>query len=303
MQFRGSLTAIITPFKNGAVDYDALGALIDAQIAGGTHGIIACGTTGESPTLDHHEHETIVEFCINRVKGRIPVIAGTGSNNTQKAVDMTRHAQKAGADAALVVTPYYNKPTQDGLYAHYMEIADTTAIPLFIYNIPGRCVVDMSVETMARLSRHKNIIGVKDATGDITRVKKTAAACGPDFIQLSGEDALIAQFMEEGGHGCIGVTANIAPALCADMHESWMKGDKARFHKLADSLLPLHAAMFCETSPAPVKYAASLLGFGTDEVRLPLVPASARARKAVEDAMAGLGLLSARDGSILRGNG
>lgn len=216
---------------------------------------------------------------------------------------MTRHAQKAGADAALVVTPYYNKPTQDGLYAHYMTIADATDIPIFIYNIPGRCVVDMSVETMARLAAHKNIIGVKDATGDISRVKKTAAACGADFIQLSGEDGLIAQFMEEGGHGCIGVTANVAPAICADMHESWMKGDKERFHKLADSLMPLHAAMFCETSPAPVKYAASLLGLGTEEVRLPLVAASAAAREKVEAAMAGLGLLSDQDGFILRGNG
>lgn len=303
MNFRGSLTAIITPFKNGAVDYETLEALIETQIDSGTHGIIACGTTGESPTLEHKEHENIVEFCVTQVKGRVPLIAGTGSNATQKTVDMTKHAQKAGADAALVVTPYYNKPTQDGLYAHYTAVAAATDMPLFIYNIPGRCVVDMSVETMARLAAHRNIIGVKDATGDISRVKKTAAACGSDFIQLSGEDGLIAQFMEEGGHGCIGVTANVAPALCAAMHEAWMAGDKAVFHGIAASLMPLHAALFCETSPAPVKYAAARLGFGTDEVRLPLVPASARARAAVDAALAGLGLLSDGDEAILRTHG
>lgn len=291
MRIHGSLTAIITPFTADGVDYDALGRLVDAQIAGGTHGIIACGTTGESPTLEQSEHKRIVEFCIERVKGRIPVIAGTGSNCTKKTVDMTKHAAAAGATAALVVAPYYNKPTQDGLYAHYMAVADSADIPLIVYNIPGRSVVDISTDTMARLSRHKNIIGVKDATGDLARVKQIAAACGPDFIQLSGEDALIAQYMEEGGHGCIGVTANIAPDLCAAMHNAWIAGDKATFHKIADSLLPLHAAMFCETSPAPVKYAASLLGFGTDAVRLPLVPASAAARAKVDTALAALNLL------------
>ena len=291
MRFRGSLTAIITPFDGDGIDCAAFDRLIEAQIENGTHGLIVCGTTGESPTLDNSEHKTIVERCVRRVKGRIAVIAGTGSNCTRKAVDMTRHAQDAGADAALVVTPYYNKPTQDGLFAHYSAVADSTDIPILIYNIPGRCVVEMSVETMGQLAKHPRIVGVKDATGDISRVKKTAAACGADFIQLSGEDALIAQYMEEGGHGCIGVTANIAPALCAAMHNAWIAGDKAKFHEIADSLQPLHAAMFCETSPAPVKYAASLLGFGSDAVRLPLVPASAQARARVDAAMTTLDLL------------
>jgi 4-hydroxy-tetrahydrodipicolinate synthase len=276
---------------------------VQRQVDAGTHGIIACGTTGESPTLETHEHDRIVETCVKEVKGRIPVIAGTGSNCTRKAVDMTRRAAAAGAEAALVVTPYYNKPTQEGLYAHYMTVADAAEIPLFIYNIPGRCVVDMTVETMGRLSKHPRIIGVKDATGDLSRVKKTAAACGSDFIQLSGEDALIAQYMEEGGHGCIGVTANVVPDLCAAMHNAWIAGDKARFHAQADSLLPLHAAMFCETSPAPVKYAASRLGLCADAVRLPLVPASARARETVDGALAALGLLSGKDGAILRAHG
>ncbi|MBU0800612.1 MAG: 4-hydroxy-tetrahydrodipicolinate synthase, partial [Alphaproteobacteria bacterium] len=290
-------------FDGDDVDFATFDRLIDAQIAGGTHGLIACGTTGESPTLDHHEHASIVERCVARVKGRIPVIAGTGSNCTKKAVDMTRHAREAGADAALVVTPYYNKPTQDGLIAHYTTIADAVDIPLFIYNIPGRCVVDMTTETMAVLAKHKNIIGVKDATGDLSRVKKIATACGADFIQLSGEDGLIGDYMEQGGHGCIGVTANIAPALCATMHKAWIAGDKDKFHDIARSLLPLHAAMFCETSPAPVKYAAQRLGFGSDAVRLPLVPASAKARATVDQALEQLGLLSGGDGSILRAHG
>lgn len=303
MRFRGSMTAIITPFNGDELDLPAFDRLVEAQIAGGTHGIIACGTTGESPTLEHHEHTAIVERCVERVKGRIPVIAGTGSNSTRKTVDMTREAKAAGADAALVVTPYYNKPTQDGLYAHYMTVADAVDIPIFIYNIPGRCVIDMTTETMAKLAKHPHIIGVKDATGDITRVKKTAEACGADFIQLSGEDGLIGQYMEEGGHGCIGVTANIAPRLCADMHNAWMAGDKATFQKIADSLMPLHAAMFCETSPAPVKYAASRLGLCAEAVRLPLVVASANARAKVDAAMTALNLLSGKDGPILRAHG
>ena len=303
MRFRGSMTAIITPFKGDELDLPAFDRLVEAQIAGGTHGIIACGTTGESPTLDHHEHALIVERCVERVKGRIPVIAGTGSNSTRKTVDMTREAQAAGADAALVVTPYYNKPTQEGLYAHYMAVADATDIPIFIYNIPGRCVIDMTTETMARLAKHTNIIGVKDATGDITRVKKTAEACGADFIQLSGEDGLIGEYMEHGGHGCIGVTANIAPRMCADMHNAWIVGDKVTFHKIADSLMPLHASMFCETSPAPVKYAASRLGLCSEAVRLPLVVASAKARTQVDAAMTALNLLSGKDGGILRAHG
>lgn len=303
MRFHGSMTAIITPFDGDELDLPAFDRLVEAQIAGGTHGIIACGTTGESPTLDHHEHALIVERCVQRVKGRIPVIAGTGSNSTRKTVDMTKHAKDAGADAALVVTPYYNKPTQEGLYAHYMTVADSVAIPMFIYNIPGRCVIDMTVETMARLAKHPNIIGVKDATGDIPRVKKIAAACGADFIQLSGEDGLIAAYMEEGGHGCIGVTANIAPHLCAEMHNAWRAGDKKRFHEIADSLMPLHAAMFCETSPAPVKYAATRLGLCAENVRLPLVAASTKAREQVDAAMGALNLLSGKDGPILRAHG
>jgi 4-hydroxy-tetrahydrodipicolinate synthase len=287
----GSITALITPFRDGAIDWKAFDALIEWQIESGTHGLVACGTTGESPTLSHDEHKAIVERAVRTVKGRVPVIAGTGSNSTREAVDFTRHAESAGADIALVVTPYYNKPTQEGLYQHYKVIARSVSMPIVIYNIPPRCVIDMKPETMARVRTDcANVIGVKDATCDLKRVKQTASVCGDDFIQVSGEDGTVAEFLKEGGVGCISVTSNAAPAECAALHNAWRNGDMATFTRIDAKLQPLHRALFVETSPAPVKYACSQLGFGTDEVRLPLVTASAEARRAVDEAMIKAGL-------------
>lgn len=301
--FHGSITALVTPFKNGEIDWDAFDNLVERQIANGTHGVVPCGTTGESPTLTHDEHKHILQRCVNVVKGRVPVIAGTGSNSTREAVDMTIFAKQIGVDAALIVTPYYNKPTQEGLYAHYHTIADATDIPIIIYNIPGRSVVDMSPEIMGRLSRIAHIIGVKDATADLSRVKKQREHCGEDFCQLSGEDATAYEFLEQGGVGCISVTSNIAPKLCAAMHEAWMEGNKEKAKAIHDQLMPLHTALFSETSPQPAKYALSKLGLCTDEVRLPLIRASEKARQAVDDALEKTGLLSGADGSILRAHG
>ncbi|PJB69337.1 MAG: 4-hydroxy-tetrahydrodipicolinate synthase [Alphaproteobacteria bacterium CG_4_9_14_3_um_filter_47_13] len=289
--FRGSITALITPFKNGEIDWNTFDNLIEHQIESGTHGLVACGTTAESPTLTHDEHQHILQRCVSAVKGRIPVIAGTGSNNTQTSVEMTAYARQIGADAALVVTPYYNKPTQEGLYAHYHTIAGAVNLPLIIYNIPGRCVIDMTPETMGRLARIPHIVGVKDATGDLTRVKKQTATCGGDFIQLSGEDGMIYDFLEQGGVGCISVTSNIAPALCAQMHNSWIAGDKAKAKQYHAQLMPLHNALFCESSPQPAKYAASRLGLCLNELRLPLLRASEEACKIVDDALARTGLV------------
>jgi 4-hydroxy-tetrahydrodipicolinate synthase len=301
---RGSITAIITPFKGGEIDWKAFDAFIEWQIASGSHGLVACGTTGESPTLTHDEHRRILERAVAVVKGRIPLIAGTGSNCTRKTAELTKHAQTIGADAALVVTPYYNKPTQEGLYQHYKAVAQSVSLPVIIYNIPGRCVVDMKPETMARARTEcANIIGVKDATGDLTRVKQTAAACGADFLQFSGEDGLIADFLKEGGHGCISVTSNAAPAECAALHDAWKSGDRAKFDMLDKKLAPLHKALFVETSPAPIKYTCSRLGLCTDEVRLPMVPASQAARKAVDEAMEAAGLLSPHKPGKLHAHG
>ncbi len=288
--FSGSITALITPFRNGEIDWTAFDNLVEYQIDQGTHGVVPCGTTGESPTLTHDEHKRIVERCIDIVKKRIPVIAGTGSNSTAEAVDFTTHAKNAGADAALIVTPYYNKPTQDGLYAHYHHIASHVDIPIIIYNIPGRSVIDMATETMGRLAQLPNIVGVKDATGDLSRVKKQQFSCGDDFCQLSGEDGMIYDYLDKGGHGIISVTSNIAPAQCAALHNAWQKGDKKTAKKIQTALMPLHDALFCETSPQPVKYALSTIGLCTDEVRLPLVLASRAARKAVDDALYDLGM-------------
>ncbi|HYD99002.1 MAG TPA: 4-hydroxy-tetrahydrodipicolinate synthase [Alphaproteobacteria bacterium] len=289
--FSGSIVALLTPFRNGAVDERAFQDFVDWQIREGTHGLVPCGTTGESPTLSHPEHERVIELCIEVAKGRVPVIAGTGSNSTEEAVSLTRHAKQAGADAVLVVTPYYNKPTQEGLYQHYKAIHDAVEIPIVIYNIPGRSIVDMSVETMARLAKLPNIVGVKDATADLARPLRTRVELGPEFCQLSGEDATATAFLAQGGHGCISVTANVAPRLCSEMHRAWQRGDLAAMAEIRDRLMPLHDAMFVETSPAPVKFAASLLGKCTDDVRLPLVPASERARAAVREAMGRAGLL------------
>lgn len=283
--FHGSITALITPFHKGDVDRAALENLIEWQIEQGSHGLVACGTTGESPTLTKEEHAHIVERTVSMVKGRIPVMAGTGSNSTAATITLTRHAQDAGADAALIVTPYYNKPTQDGLYAHYKAVHDSTDIPIFIYNIPGRCVVDMSLDTMARLAELPRIIGVKDATGDLSRPTLLRNRVGPDFIQLSGNDDTALAFLAAGGHGCISVTSNVAPALCAMMQNAWETGNIKEAEALRDRMAPLNKALFIETSPAPVKYAASRLNLCGDEVRLPMLPATQATRDAVDHAM------------------
>ena len=289
--FKGSITAIVTPFRDGGLDEKAFQALVAWQIAEGSHGLVPCGTTGESPTLSHAEHHRVVELCVEVAKGRVPVIAGAGSNSTEEAIDLARHAKKAGADAALVVTPYYNKPTQEGLFRHYEAIAKAVDLPIVIYNIPGRSVVDMSVETMARLAKIANIVGVKDATADLARPLKTRVALGERFCQLSGEDATATAFLAMGGVGCISVTANVAPKLCAQMQEAWAKGDLETCFAIRDRLMPLHDAMFCETNPAPAKYAVSLLGRCLPNVRLPLVELTDGAKKKVEAAVKGLGLI------------
>jgi 4-hydroxy-tetrahydrodipicolinate synthase len=290
--FRGSFTALVTPFKNGSVDEKAFRDLIDWQIAEGTKGLVPVGTTGESPTLSHGEHRDVVEWCVDQAKGRVPVVAGAGSNSTQEAIDLARHAEGAGADAVLVVTPYYNKPTQEGLYQHFKAINDAIGIPIIIYNIPPRSVVDMSVETMKRLSELKNIAGVKDATANVVRVSQQRAAMGEDFTQLSGEDATALGFMAHGGHGCISVTANVAPRLCAEFQANCLSGDFAGALKLQDKLMPLHTALFIETNPAPAKYALSLIGKCAETVRLPMVPLSDKTRAAVRDAMVHAGLVN-----------
>ncbi|MBV9332154.1 MAG: 4-hydroxy-tetrahydrodipicolinate synthase [Alphaproteobacteria bacterium] len=289
-RIRGSMPALITPFKNGKVDEAAFRRLVSWQIAEGSHGLVPCGTTGESPTLSHDEHMRVVELCVKEANGRVPVIAGAGSNSTDEAVSLTRHARQVGADAVLSVTGYYNKPTQEGIYRHFATIAEAVDIPILVYNIPGRAVVDISVETMARLARIANIVGVKDATANLARPSRERLACGKEWRLISGEDITALGYMAHGGHGCISVTANIAPALCAQFQNACMERRFEAALTLQDRLAPLHDAMFIEASPAPVKYAASLLGLSTDEVRLPLLAASEAARTAVREAMAGAGL-------------
>ena len=290
--FRGSFTALVTPFKNGSLDEKAFRDIVDWQIEEGTNGLVPVGTTGESPTLSHDEHKKVVEWCIDQADGRVPVIAGSGSNSTAEAIELSRHAEDAGADAVLIVTPYYNKPTQEGLYQHYKAINDAIGIPIIIYNIPGRSIVDMSVETMARLYELKNITGVKDATANMARVSQQRAAMGPDFNQLSGEDITALGFMSHGGHGCISVTSNVAPRLCAEFQAACLKGNFAAALKLQDKLTPLHINLFVETSPAPIKYAMSLIGKCANTVRLPMVPASEKAQTAVRQAMVHAGLIN-----------
>jgi 4-hydroxy-tetrahydrodipicolinate synthase len=291
--FKGSLVALLTPMHaDGAVDEKALERFVDWQITEGTNGVVPVGTTGESPTLSHDEHKRVVEIAVSVAKGRVPVIAGAGSNSTSEAIDLARHAKMAGADAILVVTPYYNKPTQEGMFLHFTAIADAVDIPLIIYNIPPRSVVDMSVETMARLAKHPNIVGVKDATANLTRPLHTRRACGPEFCQLSGEDHTALAFNAAGGAGCISVTGNIAPRLCSDMHTAWQEGRVADAMAIQNRLTPLHDAMFCETSPGPVKFAASLLGLTTDFCRLPLAPIAETTRGRVRAAMTDVGLLN-----------
>jgi 4-hydroxy-tetrahydrodipicolinate synthase len=290
--FNGSICALITPFRNGAVDEGAFEALVDWHIDQGTHGVVPCGTTGESPTLSHNEQMRVTEICVGVAKGRIPVIAGTGSNSTDEAISLTRHAKEAGADAALVVTPYYNKPTQEGLYQHYKAINDAVDLPIVIYNIPARCVIDMSVETMARLAKLPNIIGVKDATADVARATRQKLACGDAFCQLSGEDITQLGFLAQDGDGCISVTANIAPKDMSEMHTAWQRGEIETAQRINDRLMPLHTDLFCESNPGPVKYAASLLGKCAPDVRLPLCEISDASKQKVETAMRSAGLLN-----------
>ena len=291
--FKGSLVALITPMReDGSVDEKAYASFVDWQIKEGTNAVVPVGTTGESPTLSHAEHRRVVEIAIEVAKGRVPVIAGAGSNSTEEAIALTRHAKEAGADAALVVTPYYNKPTQEGMYLHFTAIADAVDLPIIIYNIPPRSVIDMSVETMARLARHKNIIGVKDATANLTRPLHTARACGTAFCQLSGEDHTALAFNVAGGVGCISVTANVAPRLCSEMQAAWSEGRVAEATAIQNRLVPLHDALFSETSPGPVKYAASLLGKTSERCRLPLAPVTDATRARVRAAMTEVGLLN-----------
>jgi 4-hydroxy-tetrahydrodipicolinate synthase len=290
--FKGSFTALVTPFRNGSLDEKAFRDLIEWQIAEGTNGLVPVGTTGESPTLSHDEHKQVVEWCVETVHGRVPVVAGAGSNSTREAIELSRHAEKAGADAVLVVTPYYNKPTQEGLYQHYKAINDAIGIPIIIYNIPARSVVDMSVDTMKRLFELKNIAGVKDATANVVRVSQQRLAMGDGFIQLSGEDATALGFMAHGGHGCISVTSNVAPRLCATFQNACLNGDFASALSLQDKLMPLHTALFLETNPAPAKYALSVLGKCPETVRLPMVPVAEPTRAAIRAAMVHAGLVN-----------
>jgi 4-hydroxy-tetrahydrodipicolinate synthase len=284
---------LITPFKNGEVDEAAFRKLVNWQIGEGSHGLVPVGTTGESPTLTPEEHKRVIEICVAEAKGRVPVIAGTGSNSTAEAIEYTEHAKKAGADAALVVVPYYNKPTQDGLYAHFKAIADAVDIPIFVYNVPGRTVANISVETLARLAKDcPSIVGTKDASADLTRPSRQRLTSGDKFIQLSGEDGTALGFNAHGGVGCISVTANVAPRLCAEFQEATLAGNYVKALQIQDRLMPLHHALFVETSPSPVKYAASLLGLCSEEVRLPMVPVSEATRKTVRDAMVHAGLLN-----------
>jgi 4-hydroxy-tetrahydrodipicolinate synthase len=291
--FSGSIVALITPMRpDGGLDEDAYARFIEWQIGQGTQGLVPVGTTGESPTLSHEEHRRAVQIAVDVAAKRVPVLAGAGSNSTAEAIGLAQHAKSVGADGVMVVTPYYNKPSQEGLFRHYTAVADAAGLPLVIYNIPGRSVVDMSVETMGRLAKHPHIVGVKDATANLTRPLHTRLACGADFIQLSGEDHTVLPFLAAGGHGCISVTANVAPRLCADVHRAWNAGRVAEAIALQDRLVPLHDAMFCEPNPGPAKFGASLLGFTDPFVRLPLAPISAAAEARVRSAMAALGLIA-----------
>jgi 4-hydroxy-tetrahydrodipicolinate synthase len=290
--FHGSITALITPFRNGAVDEKGFQDFVDWQIKEGTDALVPVGTTGESPTLSHEEHMRVVELCIEAADKRVPVIAGTGSNSTDEAIALTQHARKAGADAALIVLPYYNKPTPEGQYRHFKAIHDAVDIPIIIYNVPPRTAVDMSVDTMARLAKLPNIVGVKDATADLTRPMLTRLAIGPEFCQLSGEDGTIVPFLSQGGHGCISVTANVAPRLCAELHDAWHKRDFDGVMRINERLMPLHKALFIETSPGPVKYGASLLGRASPDCRLPICEIADRSKEAVRAAMTSAGLLN-----------
>ena len=293
MKIRGSITALITPFVDGKVDDDAFVRFIEWQIAEGTHGLVPTGTTGESPTLSHDEHQHVIDLCIKTARGRVPVIAGTGSNSTDEAVELSVFAEKAGADAVLIVTPYYNKPTQEGLYQHFKAINDAVGIPIIMYNIPGRSVIDMKVDTMTRLFELKNIVGVKDATADLQRASQQRAAMGTEFVLLTGDDASALGFMAHGGHGCISVASNIAPRLCAEFQNACMAGDFAKALRLHESLMPLHDIMFIEANPGPVKHIAARMGLCKDDMRLPLVRVSEGAARAIDAVLSEMKMLRA----------
>jgi len=301
--FRGSIPALITPFQNGEIDLKAFSDFVEWQVVSGSHGVVPCGTTGESPVLDDEDTHRIITTTVAVVSGRVPVIAGTGSNSTRKTIQNTIAARQSGVDAALVVVPYYNRPTQDGLYAHYKAVHDSTDLPIVIYNVPGRCGTEIAVDTILKLAELPRIIGLKDATSDTSRTTQIKSAVKSGFCVLSGEDALAGAFLAQGADGCISVTANIAPAECAAFQDAWVAGDMARFMALQAQLMPLHKALFVESSPAPVKYAASVLGLCRDEVRLPLVSASAKARQVVDEALSMSGLLNSTETVKRRVNG
>lgn len=290
--FKGSFVALVTLYRNGRVDEKRYQEFVDWQIGQGTHGLVPMGTTGESPTLSHDEDMRVVEMCIEAAAGRVPVVAGTGSNSTSECIELSRSAKQAGADAVLIVTGYYNKPTQEGIFQHYKAVNDAVDVPIVVYNIPGRTGVDISVDTMARLAELPNVVGCKESTAAADRVSKQRARIGTDFCQMSGEDAAVLGLLGMGGHGCISVTANVAPALCSEMHMAWQAGDHEGARKIQDRLMPLHEALFVETSPAPIKYAASLIGYGDGTVRLPLVEPTDATKEHVAQAMRGVGLIN-----------
>jgi 4-hydroxy-tetrahydrodipicolinate synthase len=292
-RFHGFTTALMTPFADGKIDAKCYQDFVAWQIAEGIHGVVPCGTTGESATLSHDEHQQVIKLCLEVVKGKVPVIAGCGSNCTEEAISLVRFAEKAGADAALQVVPYYNKPTQEGLYQHFKAIHDATELPIILYNVPGRTVVSLGNETIARLAELPRIVGIKDATGDITRPVKTRLGCGTDFRQLTGEDCNVLAFLALGGHGCISVTSNVAPRMCAELYNAYAAGDMETANSINDKLMPLHDAMFAETSPGPLKYAAAKLGLCRYELRLPMVPISKANEKIMDEALRKVGLSAA----------
>ena len=289
--FRGVLPALVTPYRNGQVDEDAFVALVERQIAGGVHGLVPVGTTGESATLTHEEHRRVVELCVKTARGRVPVVAGAGSNSTAEAIELVRHAKTVGADAALVVTPYYNRPSQEGLYAHYRAINDAVQLPILVYNVPTRTSVDISNDVLFRLSKLPNVVGIKDATSDLVRASFQRLHCGEDWVMLSGDDPVALGYMAHGGHGCISVTANVAPEQCADFYNAALSGDWATALQWQDRLVRLHKALFADASPAPTKFALSHLGLCSEETRLPITPASEAARAEVLAAMRDAGLI------------
>lgn len=289
-KFTGSYVALVTPFKKGKVDFDAFQKLVEWHIASGTHGLVPCGTTGETPTLTESEHKSLIEACIEAAAGRVPVIAGAGSNATEKAVELGRFAEKCGADGILVVTPYYNKPTQEGMFQHYKAVNDAQGLPVILYNVPGRTGVEISVDTVIRLAALKRIVGIKDASADLSRPLQIRRALGEGFIQLSGEDGTVAAYLAQGGHGCISVTANVAPKQCADLHNAWQKKDWKKFEKIRDQLMPLHKTLFAETSPSPAKYCLARMGKIAPDLRLPMVPVSKATEKLLDAAMTASGV-------------